>query len=89
MAGIDLENTRMGVIPTAGVTLQVGEFTNAGDGTVFVPTQFTHGVWGLAYGDITDPMGGYANSLCEGPTIRFRMADSSSSVGITYIALGW
>jgi hypothetical protein len=89
MAGIDLVNTAMGVVPTAGVHLQVGEFTNSGDGTVFVPTQFTSKVWGVAYGDLTDAMGGYANSICEGPTIRFRMADSTGSAGITYIAFGY
>jgi hypothetical protein len=89
MAGIDLANTFMGTLPTAGGHFQMGEFTNSGDGTVFVPTTFTNKVVGLAYGDLTDSMGGYANSICEGPTIKFSMADSTGSAGITYIAFGW
>ena len=89
MAGIDPENTRQGVIPTAGMNVQVGEFTNAADGTVFVPTQFLHKVYGLCVGDLTDGCSGYANSICEGPTIRFRMVDNSNMTGVTYIAFGW
>jgi len=89
MAGIVLEDTRMGVIPTAGVNLQVGEFTNSADGTVFIPTNFQHQVWGLCVGDLTDPCSGFARSLCEGPTIKFSMLDSSGMATVTYIAFGW
>lgn len=89
MAGIDLANTRMGVLASAGVKVQIGEYTNAGDGTVFVPTEFATTVWGICHGDLTDPCSGYANSICEGPTIKFTMMDSTGSTGITYIAFGY
>jgi len=89
MAGIDLGNTRMGVIPTAGVHIQTGEYTVSGDGTVYVPTEFQTTVWGLCVGDITNACAGYANSICEGPTIRFIMNDQTSVSGITYIAFGY
>jgi len=89
MAGIDLENTRIGVIPTAGVSVQIGDFTNAGDGTVFIPTGFTSKVFGLCVGDLTDTCAGKANSLCEGPTIKFSMTDSTGMQTVTYVAFGW
>ena len=89
MAGIDLENTRMGVIPTAGVSVQAGEFTHSADHFIYVPTLFTSKVWGLAYADLTESAGGVANSICEGPTIKFSMADATGSGTITYIAFGW
>jgi hypothetical protein len=89
MAGIDLANTRMGVIAPAGVHIQTGEYTNAGDGTVFVPTEFQTTVWGVCVGDLTDTCAGFANSICQGPTIRFSMTDSTGMTGITYIAFGY
>lgn len=89
MAGFDLANTIYGVVPTAGASVQAGEFTADGDATaVFVPTNFSHVVYGVAAGDITDPCSGYAVSLCEGPTIAFQMSDATIT-GITYVAFGW
>ncbi|MCK5017672.1 MAG: hypothetical protein KAS32_11465 [Candidatus Peribacteraceae bacterium] len=88
MAGMILDNQRAGTLP-GGLRIECGDFTNSGDGTVFLPTGLTKLLGGLAVGDLTDPMAGRAVSICEGPTIRMAFNDSTGSGSIAYIAFGW
>ena len=88
MAGWDNETQRAGNIPGA-LRVECGEFTNSGDGTVFIPTGFTELIGGFGSGDLTDHMIGHAVSLCEGPTIRMAFTDSTGSAKISYVAFGF
>jgi len=87
--GMDLDTQRVGTLGSASVRVECGEFTNSGDGTVFIPTTFTTLLGGLAVGDLTDGMSGRAVSLCEGPTIRMAFNDSTGSAIVSYVAFGW
>ena len=88
MAGFNLDNQRAGTLP-GGLRIEAGEYTNAGDGTVFIPTTFTKLLGGVAVGDLTNHMPGRAVSICEGPTIQMAFTDSTGCTRINYIAFGW
>jgi len=87
MAGFNPDQQHSGTIP-GGIRVECGDFTNAGDGTVFIPTQFTRLYGGVCHGDLTDSCGGRAVCICEGPTIQFAMADSTGMTAVSYIAFG-
>jgi hypothetical protein len=88
MAGINPDQQKFGTL-SGGARMECGEFTNSGDGTIFVPTTFTKLFGGLCCADLTDTCAGRAVSICAGPTIQFAMTDSTGAASVSYIAFGW
>ena len=88
MAGFNIENQFSGTLP-GGLRIEAGAFSGGSDGTSFIPTRFTKLLGGMATGDITDHVIGHAVSICEGPTIKMALTDSTGVATVNYIAFGW